>query len=64
VGFRADHFANPGGLIGFVQKNAVAWKLRPDQKVVVRGEWITPEARLDAAEKILGNLARIALANP
>ncbi len=62
ITFRNDVFENPMGLVQFVQKNSVAWKLRPDQKIVVRGEWLTPEARLDAAEKILGNLARVALA--
>ena len=62
VAFRADHFANPGGLVAFIQKNAVAWRLRPDQKVVVKGEWETPEQRLAAAERVLGELARLAKA--
>ena len=62
--FRADTFANPAGLVMFVQRNSVAWKLRPDQKVVVKGEWTTPEARLAAAEKILSQLAQVAMANP
>jgi len=62
IGFRGDQFPNPLALVQFVQKNSVAWKVRPDQKVVVRGEWETPEARLKAAERILGDLARLALA--
>jgi len=62
VSFRADHFENPMGLVAFVQKNGVAWRVRPDQKVVVRGEWETPEARLGAAERILTELARLAAA--
>jgi len=60
VGFRADHFAHPAGLVAFVQKNAQVWRLRPDQKVVVKGEWETPEERLRAAEKILKELANLA----
>ena len=28
--------------------------MRPDNKVVVKGEWETPKQRLDAAEKVLG----------
>jgi transcription-repair coupling factor (superfamily II helicase) len=48
----------------FVQRNQVAWKLRPDQKIVVRGEWSTPDQRLNAAERILSDLAKVALANP
>ena len=62
ITFRADTFANPVGLVTFVQRNSVAWKLRPDQKVVVKGEWTTPEARLSAAEKILTQLAQVAAA--
>ena len=56
VAFRADHFANPAGLVAFIQKNAVAWRLRPDQRVVVRGEWETSTQRLAAAERLLGDL--------
>ena len=33
---------------------------RPDNKVVVKGEWETPEQRLNAAEKVLSELARLA----
>jgi transcription-repair coupling factor (superfamily II helicase) len=62
VTFRDDKFANPMGLVGLVQKNVLTWKLRPDQKVVVKGEWSTPEGRLGAAEKIAGELAKVAKA--
>ena len=62
VGFRGDHFANPAGLVAFIQKNAAAWRLRPDQKLVIKGEWETPELRLAAAERVLGELARLARA--
>ncbi|HZK98889.1 MAG TPA: transcription-repair coupling factor [Caulobacteraceae bacterium] len=57
VSFRDDHFANPAGLVAFIQKNAIAWRLRPDQKVVVKGEWETPVQRLAAAERVLTALA-------
>ena len=60
VGFRADHFANPAGLIAFVQKNQNVWRLRPDQKIVIKGEWGTPAERLKAAERILAELANLA----
>ncbi len=58
--FRGDHFANPGGLVAFIQKNATQWRLRPDHRVVVRGEWDAPEQRLAAAERVLKELARLA----
>ena len=60
VTFRGDTFKNPGGLVAFVQKNQVLWRLRPDHKVVVKGEWETPAQRLNAAEKVLSELAKLA----
>jgi transcription-repair coupling factor (superfamily II helicase) len=60
VSFRNDFFKNPGSLVGFVAKNAIAWRVRPDHKVVIKGEWDTPKQRLDAAEKILAELAKLA----
>jgi transcription-repair coupling factor (superfamily II helicase) len=60
--FRDDRFANPAGLVGFIQKNANLWRLRPDQKVVIKGEWETPVQRLAAAERVLRELARLAKA--
>jgi transcription-repair coupling factor (superfamily II helicase) len=60
VSFRGDEFKNPAGLVAFVQKNQVLWRLRPDHKVVVKGEWETPEQRLSAAEKVLTELAKLA----
>jgi transcription-repair coupling factor (superfamily II helicase) len=60
VTFRGDSFKNPAGLITFVQKNHLLWRVRPDSKVVVKGEWETPEQRLNAAEKVLAELAKLA----
>jgi len=60
--FRDDHFANPMGLVKFIQANQIVWKLRPDQKIVIKGEWDTPAQRLDAAERILTTLAKLAKA--
>jgi len=60
VSFRNDEFKNPMGLVQFVAKNQIAWKVRPDHKVVVKGEWETPEQRLAAAEKVLNELAKLA----
>jgi transcription-repair coupling factor (superfamily II helicase) len=60
--FRDNTFANPMGLVQFVQSRQATWKVRPDHKVVVKGEWETPRARLDAAERVLTELAKIARA--
>jgi transcription-repair coupling factor (superfamily II helicase) len=62
ITFRNDAFSNPAGLVAAVQKNQASWKLRPDNKLVVKGEWETPEQRLAAAEKIVGELAKLAQA--
>jgi transcription-repair coupling factor (superfamily II helicase) len=60
--FLNDEFANPMGLVHLVQRNAAGWKIRPDHKLVVKGDWPGPDARLTAAEKIATDLSRIARA--
>ena len=60
ISLRDDRFDNPAGLVGYIQRNQALWKLRPDQKIVVKGDWPTPEHRLAAAERILGELAKLA----
>jgi len=62
ITFRGDKFANPMGLIGLIQKFPAIWRLRPDQKVVHPGDWPTAELRLAAAERIVGELAKLAAA--
>ena len=61
VTFRDDQFVNPMGLVGLVQKQGAFWRVRPDHKVVVKGEWDTSDQRLAAAERILSQLAKVAL---
>ena len=63
ISFRGNHFTHPTALVAFIQKNSVTWRFRPDQTILVRGEWDTPDARLNAAERILGELARMATAS-
>ncbi len=62
VTFRNDAFPNPTALIKLVQSRPQDWKVRPDNKVVVKGEWDKPDARLNAAERILTALAKAAAA--
>ena len=57
---RDNSFPNPGGLVGLIQKNHAFWKIRPDQKIVVSGDWPTAEERLKVAERITADLARVA----
>jgi transcription-repair coupling factor (superfamily II helicase) len=63
VTFRDDAFVNPMGLVSLVQKQQAFWRMRPDHKVVVKGEWETSDQRLAAAERILTQLAKVALQN-
>jgi len=60
ISFRDSHFAHPAALIAHIQKNGATWRFRPDQTVLVRGEWETPDARLNAAERVLSTLVRMA----
>jgi len=57
---RNGSFPNPMGLVGLIQKNHAFWKIRPDQKIVVKGDWDTAEDRLKVAERITADLARVA----
>ena len=61
VTFRNQEFANPAGLVAFVQKRSSEWKLRPDFKAVVKGEFDTPLQRLAVAETIARQLSGVAL---
>jgi len=60
ISFRNEVFGNPAGLVQHIQKNAVTWRLRPDNKVVVKGEWESPAQRLNAADMILKALSDLA----
>ena len=62
VTFRGDVFSNPIGLVQVIQGSLGAWKVRPDQKVVVKGDWPEAGDRLNAAERITRKLAETAFA--
>ena len=60
VHFRNDTFANPQGLVGFLQQQAGAAKLRPDHKLVVMKGWETPDRQLKGVSNIMVTLAKMA----
>lgn len=60
VSFRNDGFANPVGLIGFMQQQLNTLKLRPDQKLVIMRPWENHEKRLIGVTKFMAKLAQIA----
>jgi len=53
--FRDGHGPDPSLMIELVQKHP-NWKIRPDMKLVVRGDWETSEARLRGAESVMSTL--------
>jgi len=59
VSFHGDTFADPMGLIAYVERlNGVA-KLRPDNKLVIQRAWTTPEARLNGLVQLTRGLSAI-----
>ncbi|MGH6991362.1 MAG: TRCF domain-containing protein, partial [Stellaceae bacterium] len=64
VQFRNERFANPAGLVHFLQSQANTARLRPDQRLVVTRDWDEPRERLRGAGVILKQLAEIAEAAP
>lgn len=60
ISFRNDTFANPAGLIGFVQDNFTSVKLKPDHKLVYKRDWSEISTRLKGALSVMRKLAAIA----
>jgi transcription-repair coupling factor (superfamily II helicase) len=60
ISFRSERFANPAGLVRFLQSQANSARLRPDQKLVVTRSWDEPRERLRGAAALLTQLAAIA----
>ncbi|MBN9290448.1 MAG: transcription-repair coupling factor, partial [Hyphomicrobium denitrificans] len=53
-------FANPEGLIAFVQNSRGALKVQPDQRLVYRADWDLPEARLKGVRALIQKFAELA----
>jgi transcription-repair coupling factor (superfamily II helicase) len=60
VAFHKNAFANPGGLIAFIQQQAGEVKLRPDHTLVYRRAWDSEAARVKGARVMLEALAKLA----
>ncbi len=60
VAFHNNHFANPAGLITFIQKQAGEVKLRPDHTLVYRRAWDSEEARVRGVRLMLDELVKLA----
>ncbi len=60
VSFRGNIFANPAGLIKYIQLEGSLARIRPDQKVVLMRDWENPKKRLKGTSTLLTILARLA----
>ena len=60
IAFRDDAFANPAGLIRYIQDDLGRTKLRPDHRLVVGRSWASPARRLDEVRELVDTLAAIA----
>ena len=60
IALKDNTFPNPAALIGYIQKNPIAVRIRPDQKLVVARTWGNSQQRLKGARVILDELAGFA----
>jgi transcription-repair coupling factor (superfamily II helicase) len=60
ISFRKNQFANPEGLVAFMQKSRGSIRLQPDHKLVFKAEWDLPEARLKGVRALATELVKIA----
>lgn len=59
VTFRENAVLNIAGLVEFISRQAGTAKLRPDQKLVYRRDWMTDETRVKGVNHLLTRLAEI-----
>jgi len=60
IQFRKNQFANPEGLVAFMQKSRGAVRLQPDHRMVFKADWDLPELRLKGVRALALELAKIA----
>ncbi|MGH1418321.1 MAG: transcription-repair coupling factor [Hyphomicrobiaceae bacterium] len=60
MAFHENKFANPEGLVQFMQKSNGRVKMQADHKLVAKGDWDQPEMRLKGVRQVIRDLAKIA----
>ncbi len=60
IGFRKNQFANPEGLVAFMQKSRGGVKLQTDHKLVFKADWESAAERLKGVRGLVSQLADIA----
>lgn len=64
VSFRKGRFANPEGLADYLVRSKANAKLQPDHKVLFKGDWEQPAARLAGVRAIAVDLAGLVVEKP
>ncbi len=59
VQFRKNQFANPQGLISYLEKHARAAKLRPDHMLVLKAKWEDEKTRMAGVKALAHELVEI-----
>ena len=62
LSFRNDSFADPAGLVAFINDQRGTAKLRPDHRLVYQRNWDTPEDRMQGVHDLVRRLAGLAQA--
>ena len=60
ISFRKNQFANPEGLVLFMQKSRGGVRMQPDHKLVFKADWPQPADRLRGVRALVRQLADIA----
>lgn len=60
VHFRNNEFADPGALVALMASNPDSFRVRPDQKLVLIGDWPDPNDRLRGLERGMARIADLA----
>jgi transcription-repair coupling factor (superfamily II helicase) len=58
ITFRGDSFANPEGLMQWLDRLGPRAKIRPDQKLFIAADWSSDTARLKGALQLATTLAK------
>jgi transcription-repair coupling factor (superfamily II helicase) len=60
LSFRGNHFANPAGLVAFINENAGLVRMQKDHRLVVMSDWPDADERLKGTRQLARQLAEIA----
>ena len=60
IAFRDNRFANPSGLVAFINEHRGAVKLQQDHKLVFKADWPDAEERLKGTRNLVRRLSELA----